>query len=106
MTLSLVQLGNNDDPRHPEKVLLEIRRVLKPDGMVCITDLTRDSAFAKVIDNRQRKIEPEHIGFYSTKEYQKMFTQAGLEYIKTKTITLTMMKVHLGKIGQTQLACH
>jgi len=72
-------------------------RVLKSDGAVYITDLTADSLISRIIDNRQRKIEKEHVRFYGTKDYQKMFSQVGLTYIGQKTITVTLMKVHMGR---------
>jgi len=72
--------------------------------MIYITDLTTDSLFARMIDRRQRRKEPEHVKFYSTKEYQRMFAQAGLEYIKAEAITLTTMKVHIGMVGSNSEA--
>jgi ubiquinone/menaquinone biosynthesis C-methylase UbiE len=84
--------------KNPAKVLLEIKRVLKPNGIIYITDLTTDSYVAKMIDNRQRKREPEHIKFYNSLEYKKMFSEAGIIYLKAMTIALTMMKVHIGKV--------
>ncbi|MGA2615412.1 MAG: methyltransferase domain-containing protein [Spirochaetia bacterium] len=83
--------------KNPKKVLTEMARVLKSDGAVYITDLTADSLISRIIDNRQRKIEKEHVRFYGTKDYQKMFSQVGLTYIGQKTITVTLMKVHMGR---------
>jgi ubiquinone/menaquinone biosynthesis C-methylase UbiE len=83
--------------KNPIEVLVEMKRVLRPDGMLYVTDLTRDSLLGKLLDDRYRKKEQAHVKYYSTKEYQHMFAEAGLEYIKTKTITITTVKVHIGK---------
>lgn len=83
--------------KNPIRVLVGMKRVLRPSGMLYITELTRDSLFAKLLDDRYRKKEQAHVRYYSTKEYQNMFAEAGLEYIKAKTITITTMKVHIAK---------
>jgi ubiquinone/menaquinone biosynthesis C-methylase UbiE len=83
--------------KQPVKVLKEIGRTLKLGGRLYITDLTTDGLLARMIDHRQRRKEREHVKFYSSKEYREMFEEAGLRYINTKTITLSIMKVHIGE---------
>jgi ubiquinone/menaquinone biosynthesis C-methylase UbiE len=82
--------------QHPQEVLREIHRVLKPGGSVCITDPTTDDAIGRMIDRRHRRKEPEHVRFYSTGEYKSMFQGTGIQYVGNHTITITTMKVHAG----------
>lgn len=81
---------------HPSKALAEISRVLKPGGRVFILDVTADNSLARWIDARTRRREPEHVKFYSSAEYAKMFEAAGLKHVTTRTI-LPPMKVHIAE---------
>jgi ubiquinone/menaquinone biosynthesis C-methylase UbiE len=80
----------------PSKALDEIFRVLRPGGNIYIMDLTADGFIMNNIDKRVRKKEPEHVKFYSTKEYQKLFKQSNLTY-KTSKLFMWPMKVHIAK---------
>lgn len=66
----------------PVKVLTEVKRVLKPGARIYIVDLTADNFFIKLIDKVVRRKEREHVRFYSSREYKKMVSEAGLTYIK------------------------
>lgn len=81
---------------HPQKVLGEVRKVLKEKGRLYILDVTADDFFTKWIDVRIRKKEKEHVQFYSTKHYNKMFSEVGLKYIDRKIIAYPM-KLHIGE---------
>ena len=83
--------------QNPTKVAHEFSRVLKFGGMLYVTDFTSDSLFAEMIDRRQRKREAAHVRFHNTEEYKEYFKGAGLDYCGSKTITITMMKVHIGR---------
>jgi ubiquinone/menaquinone biosynthesis C-methylase UbiE len=72
---------------HPDIVLKEIFRVLKPDGRIYILDVTSDDKFISRINHNVQKIERAHVSFYSTSEYKEMFTTGGLRYIGSKRIT-------------------
>lgn len=82
----------------PERALKEARRVLKPDGRIHILDITADDFFIRWIDERTRAREKEHVQFYSTDEYIRMFAQAGLRHIRSKRVRMMYpLKVHVGE---------
>jgi len=83
--------------QNPQRAVSEFSRVLKPGGRLFITDLTSDGPIAKLMDRRQRKREPAHVRFHDTAEFKEYFSRAGLHYRETRTITITMMKVHIAQ---------
>ena len=84
---------------NPSRVLAEVFRVLKPQGRFFILDATADGPIVKTIDWWLRKRDPTHVKMYSTREYRKFFTEAGLKYICSKSILEQMMsmKVHIAE---------
>jgi ubiquinone/menaquinone biosynthesis C-methylase UbiE len=70
----------------PVKALVEVRRVLKPGGKAYILDLTSDGFFARMIDQRSRAKEKEHVKYYSSPEFRALFSEAGLKYLDVKSI--------------------
>lgn len=81
----------------PEKALIEVERVLKPNGRIHILDVTADDFFIRWIDARVKAREKEHVKFYSTSEYARLFTRAGLKYIRSSRVKLLYpLKVHVG----------
>lgn len=80
----------------PSKALCEVRRILKPHGRILIMDPTADDLLMRWIDRRVKKNEPEHVKFYSSKEYQTMFEEAKVEYIQ-RIIFTSPMKIHVGE---------
>jgi ubiquinone/menaquinone biosynthesis C-methylase UbiE len=81
---------------HPVAALGEVRRVLRPGGRLCVLDITADSRLVRWIDGRVRLREPEHVKFYSTAEYERMFAEAGLKYVASRTVS-TPMKAHIAE---------
>jgi len=70
---------------HPDKALKEMHRLLKNGGKVYILDPLADSWIVRFWDMLAGWREPEHIRFYSTREFQQLFEQAGLKYSSIKT---------------------
>jgi ubiquinone/menaquinone biosynthesis C-methylase UbiE len=80
----------------PSKVLAEIHRVLTVRGRLYVLDLTTDDFLMRWIDDRIRQREREHIKFYSSREYQKMFAAAQLKHLNSKLVTYPI-KVHIAE---------
>ncbi len=82
---------------NPGKALAEAYRVLKQKGKIYILDPTTDDFITRWIDAPWKKIEKAHVKQYSTDEYKQMFSEAGLKHIKSKTIMLYPLKVHIAE---------
>jgi ubiquinone/menaquinone biosynthesis C-methylase UbiE len=85
---------------NPDKVLLEVSRVLKPKGRIYLLDPSGDLFFAKMLDKLAKKLEPEHEKLYSIQEYKKLFSNAGLQYVANMVLGYVIvlpMKVHIGE---------
>ena len=81
---------------NPEKALREANRVLKPNGKLYILDMTANNALMRLADRFIHKMEPAHVKFYSTREFQALFEGAGLCYITSKRIFPTI-EVHMAE---------
>jgi ubiquinone/menaquinone biosynthesis C-methylase UbiE len=69
---------------HPDVVLAEIRRILKPGGRVFILDPVKDTPIMRLVNTVAKKIEPEHVNLYNLKEIRTFFDVAHLKYVATK----------------------
>jgi ubiquinone/menaquinone biosynthesis C-methylase UbiE len=82
--------------QNPQKVINEIKRVLKLGGSMYIMDLTDDiflvSMFNKYVSNH----EAAHVKFYSTQNFRELFLNAGLDYVENRSI-FGLMKIHIAK---------
>ena len=65
---------------HPDKALKEMHRLLKSGGKLYLLDPLADLWIVKFFDALKKFTEPEHVKVYSTKEFQRLFKQAGLKY--------------------------
>ena len=84
----------------PDKVLKEAYRVLKPKGRIYIFDVTADNFMIRILDRLSKKIEQGHVKIYSTREYQTLFENSGLQYMGHKSVIVSM-KTHIGeKVSQ------
>lgn len=81
---------------NPSKALSEARRILRSQGRILVMDPTSDGPLMRWIDRRVKKNEPEHVKFYSSREYQTLFENARLKYIGSNRIT-GPMKIHIGE---------
>ena len=71
---------------HPDKALKEMYRLLKPQGKVYILDPPVDFWIAKVLAKVFHLFDRAHVRLHSTKEFEKMITHAGFNYIGTEKI--------------------
>ncbi len=81
---------------YPDRALKEMNRLLAPGGKLLILDPTADHWFMKVADQFIKRIEPEHIKMYSTREFQQHFQEAGLIYRGSDAINLHQT-IHIGE---------
>ncbi len=81
---------------NPDKALKEMYRLLKTGGKIYILDPTADFMFIKIINLLVKLFGHEHVKLYSTKEFKKLITDAGLKYIKCDKIGM-QQKVHIGE---------
>ncbi len=70
----------------PFKALKEMARLLKAGGKIYILDPTSDHWIIRAADQFIRRVEPEHVKIYSSKEFQQMFLAAGLKPAGVKAI--------------------
>jgi ubiquinone/menaquinone biosynthesis C-methylase UbiE len=80
----------------PDNVLREVHRVLKPRGRIYVLDVTADGFITRMLDRLANKLEPDHVKLYSTQEYQTFFGEAGLDYVTSRSVVLSM-KVHIAE---------
>ena len=74
----------------------EFHRLLKKGGKVYILDATTDVWYAKIVDKVMKMIETGFVKFYSTKEYQQLFHNAGLKHSASKKVKGNN-KVHIAE---------
>jgi ubiquinone/menaquinone biosynthesis C-methylase UbiE len=87
----------------PNSALREAYRVLKPRGRVYILDTTADGFLTRMLDRLVKKLEPARVKLYSTREYQAFFAKAGLHYVISKSIVLSV-KVHIAEKAVVSMA--
>ena len=82
---------------HPSAGVMEIARVLKPAGRVCVVDPTADNLFMKLADAFIRRRRPDHVKMYSSREFRQLFEAAGLHYLGSGGIMVPRLtaKAHL-----------
>lgn len=62
---------------HPEAVLAEMKRVLKPDGKVVILDWCKDYLLCRVCDLVLQAFDPAYRGCYTQDEFHSLLTSSG-----------------------------
>jgi ubiquinone/menaquinone biosynthesis C-methylase UbiE len=80
----------------PAAVLAEIKRVLRPGGALCVLDPTADGPIVRALDRRMKRREPEHVTFYSSRDFRALFEAAGLAWQRSRTV-VPLMKAHLAR---------
>jgi len=78
----------------PTEVLVNIKKILKKNGIFCIADITTDSLIAKFLNKLLKKTEKGHVSFYSSNQYKEMFQKAGLQFKATHDLN-PILKIHI-----------
>ncbi len=81
---------------HPSLALKEMHRLLAPGGRLYILDPTADTRLIRVLDKVMRLLEPAHVRMYSTTEFQSMYNEAGLHYVRRAEVAPHQI-VHVGE---------
>jgi ubiquinone/menaquinone biosynthesis C-methylase UbiE len=81
---------------NPVKALAEMKRLLKTRGKVYILDPAADHWIIRVADKISRLMDKTHVGFYRTREFEKLFAAVGLKYCGCAIIN-KYQKVQIGE---------
>ncbi|MBX6377510.1 MAG: methyltransferase domain-containing protein, partial [Clostridia bacterium] len=77
---------------HPQRVMLEVARVLRPGGRLVVVDNTApdDPALDRWINTVEKLRDPSHVKQWSGTEWERLFTGAGLTYEVVRTWLLPL----------------
>lgn len=70
----------------PEFALVEMKRVLKPDGKVVIIDWCRDYVVCQICDSLLKLFDPAHKKCYSQAEFHQLLQNAGFKIQRTTKV--------------------
>jgi len=81
----------------PLNALLEIKRIMEPDGKIVLLDSARDVSLPIWIQDRWRRyLERSHVKYYTTRELKTLIERAGLHLVG-KIVTIQRFMFH-GKV--------
>ena len=83
----------------PKDTLVEIRRILKPDGVLCINTPNIDSFISKALSARWWGVKQSHLYYFSRRTLYAMLRAAGFEPVKTKShVRVFTMKYWISRL--------
>lgn len=83
----------------PVSVLIEIRRVLKPDGIICVNTPNIDSLTGRTLKARWWGVKQSHLYYFTRKTLHAMLKSAGFDPIRTKShVRVFTLKYWLGRL--------
>ncbi|MBU0604819.1 MAG: class I SAM-dependent methyltransferase [Candidatus Omnitrophica bacterium] len=83
----------------PVSVLIEIRRVLKPDGIICVNTPNIDSLTGRTLKARWWGVKQAHLYYFTRKTLHAMLESAGFDPIRTKShVRVFTLKYWLGRL--------
>jgi len=74
---AIVLMDSLEHLPNPKKTLEELRRILKPNGILCISTPDIDSFLSKILGARWWGIQQSHLYYFSKKTLEKMLDAAG-----------------------------
>ncbi|MDD5237254.1 MAG: class I SAM-dependent methyltransferase, partial [Candidatus Omnitrophica bacterium] len=69
----------------PRQTLNEVRRILKPDGVLCISTPDIDSFLSRILKARWWGIQRAHLFYFSRKTLEEMLIASGFKAIKFRS---------------------
>jgi ubiquinone/menaquinone biosynthesis C-methylase UbiE len=86
---------------NPGKSVREMQRVLVPGGRLLLLDATADNIFVRLFD-KLASSDDGHVKLYSTAEFRALFSEAGLKYVRSKSIWhVPGLTIHVGERSLT-----
>ncbi len=83
----------------PKGTLVEIRRVIKSDGIICVNTPNIDSLVGKILKARWWGVKQSHLYYFSRKSLHAMLEAAGFKPLKTKShVRVFTLKYWLGRL--------
>ena len=70
---------------NPKETLIEIRRILKPDGILCVSTPNIGSLISRMLRGRWWGINQAHLFYFTRKTLYKMLDIAGFSPVKCKS---------------------
>jgi ubiquinone/menaquinone biosynthesis C-methylase UbiE len=75
----------------PEAALVEMKRVLKPEGKVIILDWCKDYLFCRSLDWVLKIVDPAHQQCYTQAEFHHLLTSTGFEICQAAQVRLGLV---------------
>lgn len=91
----------------PKSTLAEIRKILKPDGVICINTPDIDSLISKILKARWWGVKNAHLYYFTRKTLNKILHRTGFVPIKAKTHSRTFtIKYIVDRLADYNKAIH
>jgi SAM-dependent methyltransferase len=87
-----------DHLRDPAEVLSEIRRLLRPGGVVLALNHNVEAVSARVLGERSPIIDVEHTYLYSPETMRRLFTQVGFDVMSVEPVRNTYSLSYLAHL--------
>jgi len=81
---------------NPDRALKEMFRLLRYGGKTYILDPTADTWLIKTVDRVLGRFDTGHVRLYSTMDFQAMFSEAGMNYVRTRDVN-SHEKIHIAR---------
>lgn len=84
---AIVMMDSIEHLTNPKKTLEEIRRIIKPNGTLCVSTPDIDSFLSKLLGARWWGIQQSHLYYFSRRTMDKMLDVVGFKVLKNSSHT-------------------